>query len=101
MSNQIEEESMSEQELTFGGRAVDLTFNPSSNPGVDAINKSAANFIDQICGPSGENLVVVTEKQGQKIMSLDEAGEIIAMRKLALRAAQEAQMWAVKAATRK
>lgn len=73
-------------ELTFGGKAVGLTFNPSNNADVDAIKKTAANFIDQICGPSGEKLT-------------DTDGEVIAMRKLALRAAQEAQMWAVKAAT--
>jgi hypothetical protein len=45
-----------EQELTYGGKAVGLTFNPSQNSEVDEIKKSAANFIDTVCGPSGEKL---------------------------------------------
>ena len=78
-------------DLTFGGKAVGLTFNPSQNSDVNAIKVAAANFIDEICGPNG---IKVDPKA---VLSSD--GEIIAMRKLALRAAQEAQMWAVKAAT--
>lgn len=74
-------------DLTFGGKAVGLSFNPSQNEEVDAIKKSAANFIDEVCGPSGEKLDFKANP------------EAAAMRKLAQRAAQEAQMWAVKAAT--
>lgn len=77
---------MADQELTFGGKAVGLTFNPSKNEEVDTIKKEAANFIDAVCGSSGEDLQASD-------------GEVVAMRKLALRKAQEAQMWAVKAAT--
>lgn len=80
---------MPEPELTHGGRAVGLTFNPSNNPDVDAIKKSAANFIDEVCGASGEKLD----------FSDKEKAEASSMRVLAKRAAQEAQMWAVKAAT--
>lgn len=76
-------------DLTFGGKAVGLSFNPSQNEEVDEIKKSAANFIDVICGPSGEKLDFGQGKDN----------EAAAMRKLAERAAQEAQMWAVKAAT--
>lgn len=83
-------DNSTEQELTFGGKAVGLSFNPSGNEDVDAIKKSAANFIDEVCGPSGEKLDTAPG-------SFD--GEQVAMRKLALRAAREAQMWAVKAAT--
>lgn len=72
-------------DLTFGGKAVGLTFNPSANPDVDAIKKASANLIDEICGPSAEKL--------------ENFSEAVAMRKLALRHVQEAQMWAVKAAT--
>lgn len=75
-------------ELTFGGKAVGLTFNPSNNEEVDAIKKSAANFIDEICGHDGNKIDFKTVD-----------AEVGAMRKLAQRAAQEAQMWAVKAAT--
>jgi hypothetical protein len=78
-------EETAKQELTFGGKAVGLTFNPGNNEEVDALKKSAANFIDEVAGPNGEKL--------------DGHSEAIAMRKLAVRAAQEAQMWSVKAAT--
>jgi len=78
---------MENQELTFGGKAVGLSFNPSGNAEVNALKVSAANFIDEICGPSGEKLDFKAD------------AEAAAMRKLAQRAAQEAQMWAVKAAT--
>lgn len=80
------DENQTGRELTFGGKAVGLTFNPSNNEDVNAIKKAAANFIDEVCGPSAE-----------KLKDID--GEVIAMRKLAQRAAQEAQMWAVKAVT--
>ena len=74
-------------DLTFGGKAVGLSFNPSQNEEVDNIKKSAANFVDQICGPDGFKVGVPYHP------------EVIAMRKLAQRKAQEASMWAVKAAT--
>lgn len=75
--------------LTFGGKAVGLTFNPGNNEEVDAIKKASANFIDTVCGPSGEKLDFGQGKDN----------EAASMRKLAQRAAQEASMWAVKAAT--
>lgn len=78
-----------QQDLTFGGKAVGLSFNPSSNTEVDEIKKAAANFIDAVCGPSGEKLDFGQGKDN----------EAASMRKLAERAAQEASMWAVKAAT--
>lgn len=76
-------------DLTFGGKAVGLTFNPSSIEEVDEIKKAAANLVDAICGPSGEKLDFGQGKDN----------EAAAMRKLAQRHAQEASMWAVKAAT--
>lgn len=76
-----------EKELTFGGKAVGLSFNPSGNTEVQYIKEQGANFIDSFCGPNGELLDFKTNP------------EAAAMRKLAQRAAQEAQMWAVKAAT--
>lgn len=85
--NQPAEPTVAQPQLTYGGKAVGLTFNPSNNGEVQNIKTSAANFIDTICGTDGGKLTSTTD------------GEIIAMRKLALRAAQEAQMWAVKAAT--
>lgn len=75
--------------LTYGGKAVGLSFNPSNNVEVDDIKKASANFIDTVCGPSGEKLDFGQGKDN----------EAASMRKLAMRSAQEAQMWAVKAAT--
>lgn len=77
------------QQLTYGGKAVGLSFNPSKNTEVDDIKQAAANFIDAVCGPTGEKLDFGQGKDN----------EAASMRKLAMRAAQEAQMWAVKAAT--
>lgn len=73
-----------EARLTFGEKAVGMTFNPSGDRRVQDIKKAAANFIDTFHG--------MQEAPGTD-------GEVIAMFKLAQRAAQEAQMWAVKAAT--
>ncbi|MCA9324645.1 hypothetical protein KDA23_01070 [Candidatus Saccharibacteria bacterium] len=81
--------SENEQQLTFGEKAVGLTFNPSAIEEVDEIKKAAAAFIDAVCGAKGEKL-----KFGP-----GEDNEASSMRKLAQRASQEAQMWGVKAAT--
>lgn len=78
-------EPTNERELSFAEKAVGLTFNPGGNEDVNKIKEAAAAFIDTF-HPT-ETFPNGTE------------GEVIAMNKLALRAAQEAQMWAVKAAT--
>lgn len=39
-------EANAEQTLTFGQKAVGLSFNPSNNPKVDELKKAAAAFID-------------------------------------------------------
>lgn len=82
------------QELTFGGKAAAVSFNPSSVPEVDEIKTAAANFIDAIVAPDGKKILAELQESGTKL-----DGEVVAMRKLALRKAQEASMWAVKAAT--
>lgn len=74
------------QELTFGGKAVGLTFNPSNNEDVQHIKEKGADFIDSFIPAGGR-------------FPADMNGEVIAMKKLAQRAAQEASMWAVKAET--
>lgn len=74
---------MADQEQTFGMKAVGASFNPSKNADVDKIKKGAADFIDSF----------------HDLQDNASDGEVIAMYKLAQRAAQEAQMWAVKAAT--
>lgn len=83
-----------DQKPTYGGKAAAVSFNPSSVAEVDEIKKAAANFIDAIAGPAGEKILPEMQESGTKL-----DGEVVAMRKLAQRAAQEASMWAVKAAT--
>ena len=78
-----------EKKLTFGERAVGITFNPSSISEVEEIKKASANLIDVICGDEGQCVKFDPNADG----------EVAAMRKLAQRHIQEAQMWAVKAAT--
>lgn len=73
-------------ELTFGEKAVGLTFNPGASDEVNNIKRAAASFIDTIYA-------------SQKIAESEGNGEKIAMCKLAIRDAQTAQMWAVKAVT--
>lgn len=80
---------MSEKELTFGQKAVGLTFNPSSISEVNEIKEASANLIDVICGDEGQCVK----------FDPNQDGEVAAMRKLAQRHIQEGQMWAVKAAT--
>jgi hypothetical protein len=72
-----------EREMTFGERAVGLTFNPSGDPDVAALKKMIAAFIDR-CN-----------------MHRDQADdpEVKRMYSVAITEAQTAQMWAVKGAT--
>jgi len=88
------DESDKQKDLSFGGKAAAVSFNPSSVPEVDEIKTAAANFIDAIVGPTGHKVLPELQEAGTKL-----DGEVVAMRKLALRKAQEASMWAVKAAT--
>jgi len=88
------DDSDKQKDLTFGGKAAAVSFNPSAVPEVDAIKTAAANLIDAITGPSGEKILPELQEAGTKL-----DGEVVAMRKLAQRKAQEASMWAVKAAT--
>jgi hypothetical protein len=73
--------------LTYGEKAVGLSFNPGNSPKVEAIKRLSATLIDEIYneevapGPDMRN------------------GEKVAMAILAIRKIQEGQMWAVKAAT--
>lgn len=73
-----------QRELTYGEKAVGLTFNPSNDPDVQAVKVAFAAAIDKI----------------QKVRAKDATpSEKGAMLTLAIRKAQSAQMWAVKAIT--
>ena len=75
---------MSEKrELTFGEKAVGLTFNPSGDATVNDLKLAAAEFID-ICHAKGD---AATDPAVKRMYSI------------AITEAQTAQMWAVKAAT--
>lgn len=70
------------RELTFGEKAVGLTFNPGGNPQVDIIKGAYAAIIDQL-------------NDARRIATADAAR----LYSIAITEAQSAQMWAVKAVT--
>ena len=70
-------------EETFGGKAVGLTFNPSSNEDVNVIKRQCAEAINLLAG--------MREAFGH--------GEKSRMLSIAITEIQTAQMWAVKAVT--
>lgn len=72
-----------EQELTFGEKAVGLTFNPSNLLAVQVIKQSFANVIDDL---------------NQTRTDSDDS-EVKRLCSVAITEAQTAQMWAVKALT--
>lgn len=71
------------RELSFGEKAVGLTFNPSGDETVNKIKKLYAEIIDTV------NSLPTTAGPSEKMRLL----------KIAITEAQTAQMWAVKAAT--
>jgi hypothetical protein len=70
--------------LTFGQKAVGLTFNPSGSDDVDELKRRFALIIDQC------------HMKRQSLMAGSEAHRLWS---IAITEAQGAQMWAVKAAT--
>ena len=70
------------RELTFGEKAVGLTFNPGGNPAVDLVKKQYAEIIDAL--------------YQSKLTSDAEKARLYS---IAITEAQAAQMWAVKAIT--
>lgn len=70
-------------DLTFGQKAVGLTFNPSSSPLVDEIKKSSADLIDLL----------------NTLREDTDDPEVKRMAAIAITETQTAQMWGVKAAT--
>lgn len=72
------------RELTFGEKAVGLTFNPSGDNRVGDIKEAYARIID-----------VLDDQRNQDGVSSDE----LRLFSIAITEAQAAQMWAVKAIT--
>ncbi len=74
---------MQERELTFGEKAVGLTFNPSQDENVRQIKERYAATIDHL----------------NDLRNATEDGEQKRLLSVAITEAQGAQMWAVKAVT--
>jgi hypothetical protein len=72
-----------DRKLTFGQKAVGLSFNPTQNEDVKSIKENFAKTIDQL----------------NDLRTAAEDGEVKRMYSVAITDAQTAQMWAVKAAT--
>lgn len=72
-----------ERELSFGERAVGLTFNPGNNHEVDKCKREFAAVIDRM----------------NYLRNISEDSEVYRMASIAITEAQTAQMWAVKAIT--
>ncbi len=70
-------------ELSYGRKAVGLTFNPSGKPDVDYQKKLYAAIIDDLANKRSET----TDPEAKRLYSI------------AITEAQTAQMWAVKAIT--
>jgi hypothetical protein len=75
-------------EITYGQRAVGLTFNPSGDPGVHRVKELYAEIID-LCSELRDNA---------RIRGI-EGSETARLFSVAITEAQTAQMWAVKALT--
>jgi hypothetical protein len=76
-------DTSNEREMTYGEKAVGLTFNPSNNENVDKLKKLYAEIIDT-CDS-------LRKEAGQS-----EKGRLLSV---AITEAQTAQMWAVKGVT--
>jgi len=74
---------MMEKELTFGEKAVGLTFNPSGDICVEAVKEAYAHVIDAL----------------NNLREVSASSEVKRMLSIAITEAQTSQMWAVKAIT--
>lgn len=82
--NLSNETHLKEPTLTFGQKAVGISFNPGGNPQVDRVKQHYANIIDMM---------------NEKRNSVDATPEQKRLYSVAITEAQTAQMWAVKALT--
>ena len=74
------------RDLTFGEKAVGISFNPGGMPQVNAIKEYCANIIDEL---NNQRDKAKAENNGEKIAQFT----------LAIRDIQSGQMWGVKGAT--
>jgi hypothetical protein len=71
------------RELTFGEKAVGLTFNPGGHPSVNEIKQAAAAYIDVL----------------YRLREATTNGEVKRQLSIGITEAQTSQMWAVKGVT--
>lgn len=76
-------EIQNQSPLTFGQKAVGITFNAGGDPSVNAIKQKCAEYIDLL----------------NELRDLTMNGEIKRQLSVAITEAQTSQMWAVKAVT--
>lgn len=76
-----------ERDLTFGEKAVGLTFNPSNNGDVQVLKEAYAKIIDHL------------DDFRKGYIKRGDAPEMVRLCSIAITEAQTAQMWAVKAVT--
>jgi len=79
----MDNQAQNSREMTFGEKAVGLTFNPSNNEAVQQLKEKAAAFIDNC----------------NDFRNATEDNKVKRMLSVAITEAQTAQMWAVKAVT--
>ena len=72
--------------MTLGEKRVGIDFNPSGDNTVAQIKRHAADFIDRVNAIDAD--------------AFEEPGEVKRLKALAMTHAEDAAMWAVKAATR-
>lgn len=71
------------RELTFGEKAVGVTFNPAKNPNVDELKAKYASMIDSL----------------NELRGMTKNNDIARMLSVAITETQSSCMWAVKAVT--
>ncbi len=74
------------RQLTFGEKAVGITFNPGKNEKVESIKRRYADLIDEL-------------ESYRNPQNAEKHPEISRMLSVAITEAQTSQMWAVKAVT--
>lgn len=74
------------RQLTFGEKAVGISFNPGSNPKVESIKRRFADLIDELEGYRNPQ-------------NAERHPEVSRMLSIAITECQSAQMWAVKSVT--
>ena len=90
-------EAQQQRRATWGEYRVGITFNPSGSDEVTRLKQKAAAFIDE-CKAQLDEVVQHTPGSGEGSALAIEQSELFC---LAMREAEGAAMWAVKAATKR